>query len=258
MADVITLCFLVLLQAVLGFDNLLYISLESKRVLPERRAFVRRVGIGLAIVMRIALLFVVLELVDRFQHPMFGIHQQGYLEASFSLHSVIVLGGGVFVLYTALKEIFHMVHIDRDPAAAGAAQRSTAGAVFWIVVMNMVFSFDSILSAMALTKVFWVMAAAIVISGIMMMWLADRVSTFLARNRVYEVLGLFVLFVVGVMLVTEGGHLAELTLFGHRVEQMSKATFYFVIAVLVVTDLVQSRYQKKVLLESDPESGPGA
>ena len=80
-----------------------------------------------------------------------------------------------------------------------------------------------------------------------MIWLADRVSEFLKRNRMYEVLGLFILFVVGIMLLTEGGHLAELHLFNHEITPMSKATFYFVIGILVLTDIVQTRYQKKIM-----------
>lgn len=119
-------------------------------------------------------------------------------------------------------------------------------AITWIVLMNLVFSFDSILSAMALTQVFWVMATAIIIGGALMIWLADSVSEFLEKNRLYEVLGLFILFVVGIMLLTEGGHLAELHLFGNEITAMSKTTFYFVIAVLVLCDVVQSRYQRKL------------
>ena len=113
--------------------------------------------------------------------------------------------------------------------------------------MNLIFSFDSILSAMALSDVFWVMALAIIISGVLMIWLADRVSEFLQKNRMYEVLGLFILFVVGIMLLSEGGHLAHLHLFGHKITPMSKATFYFVIGILVLTDIVQTRYKKKLM-----------
>lgn len=257
MENLVTLAFLVLLQAVLGFDNLLYISLESKRVAPERRQAVRRLGIGLAIVLRIALLFVVLELVEGFAEPLFAVHLEGVVEGEFNLHAMIVLLGGAFILYTATKEILHMLRIEHD-AQAPRSQRSVAAAVFWIVTMNLVFSFDSILSAMALTRVFWVMATAIVISGLLMIWLADRVSAFLQRNRMYEVLGLFILFIVGVMLVTEGGHLAELRLAGNAVTPMTKTTFYFVVAVLVVTDVVQSRYQRKLLVAAVPgDSRPG-
>ncbi|EDP70256.1 hypothetical protein FBALC1_05853 [Flavobacteriales bacterium ALC-1] len=74
-------------------------------------------------------------------------------------------------------------------------------------------------------------------------------STFLAKNRMYEVLGLFILFIVGIMLVTEGGHLAHLKIFGNEIVPMSKTTFYFVIVVLVIVDIVQGRYQKKLIKE---------
>jgi len=91
------------------------------------------------------------------------------------------------------------------------------------------------------------MFSSIIISGALMIWLADRVSEFLHKNRMYEVLGLFILFVVGIMLLSEGGHMAHLHLLGHQITPMSKATFYFVIGVLVLTDIVQTRYQKKLM-----------
>ncbi len=242
-----TLGALVLLQAVLGFDNLLYVSLESKRAPADQQAKVRRLGIGLAIIMRIILLFVLVTLIDKVQNPLFHLGFTGFVEGTFNLHSLIVLVGGVFIIYTATKEVLHMMNLE-EVHAEDAKPKSTGMVIFWIVLMNLVFSFDSILSAMALTDVFWVMATAIIIGGVLMIWLADHVSTFLEKNRMYEVLGLFILFVVGIMLLSEGGHLAHLTLFGSPVEPMSKATFYFVIGVMVVTDFVQSRYQKKLLL----------
>jgi predicted tellurium resistance membrane protein TerC len=115
-----------------------------------------------------------------------------------------------------------------------------------IVIMNLVFSFDSILGAIALTDVFWVMAVAIVIGGLLMIWLSGKVTEFLKKNRMYEVLGLFILLVVGIMLLSEGGHLAKLELFGNHITPMSKTTFYFVITILVIVDLVQSKYQKNL------------
>ena len=117
--------------------------------------------------------------------------------------------------------------------------------------MNAVFSFDSILSAIALVDNpnddYWIMALAILSGGAMMIWLADGVSNFLQKNRMYEVLGLFILFVVGIMLLTEGGELAEMKLFGNEMHAMTKTTFYFVIVVLVLTEIVQTRYKKKLL-----------
>lgn len=248
--NLMTLGMLTLLQAVLGFDNLLYISIESKRVPADKQAKVRRLGIGLAIGLRIILLFVVMKAIGSFQKPFLIIDQGSWISASFNVHSAIVLIGGSFIIYTAMKEISHMLVISEvGHDVAGKGSSSVARAVTWIVLMNLVFSFDSILSALALTEVFWVMATAIVISGLLMIWLADRVSEFLQKNRMYEVLGLFILFIVGVLLISEGGHLAHLHLFGYDVEPMAKTTFYFVIAILVVVDVVQSRYQRKLLAQ---------
>ena len=244
--NLVTLGLLILLQAVLGFDNLLYISLESKRAPKDKQAMVRRLGIGIAILFRIVLLFLLMNLIQLFQDPFRSIHWEGVIEGDFSLHSLIVLVGGTFILYTATKEIWHMMQLEESHAEDRTA-RSAAMTITWIVLMNLVFSFDSILSAIALSDVFWVMATAIVISGILMIALADHVSAFLQRNRMYEVLGLFILFVVGIMLITEGGHLAHLELAGRPIAPMTKTTFYFVIGVLVVTDFVQSRYQRKLI-----------
>ncbi len=243
--NLLTLGMLILLQAVLGFDNLLYISLESKRAPVHLQARVRRLGIGIAVFLRVALLLVIMKMVQYFQDPMFGINIPNVIASEFNFHALIVLLGGVFILYTATKEILHMTsvpdleHETRKPSSA-------AKVILLIVAMNLVFSFDSILSAMALSDVYWVMASAIVIGGLLMIWLADRVAAFLEKNRMYEVLGLFILMVVGIMLLTEGGHLAHLKLFGHEIVPMSKTTFYFVITVLVLTDLVQTRYKKRL------------
>ena len=244
--NLITLFMLILLQVVLGFDNLLYISLESKRAPAEQQARVRRLGIGIAIALRIILLFVLISVVGYLQDPIFSIHLTDIIEAEVSIHSLIVLFGGVFIIYTATKEVLHMMSLE-EIEHEEKKPRSVGMIIFWIVLMNLVFSFDSILSAMALSDVFLVMATAIIIGGVLMIVLADSVSDFLQKNRMYEVLGLFILFVVGIMLVSEGGHLAHLSLFTHEITPMTKGTFYFVIAVLVITDIVQSRYQRKLL-----------
>ena len=255
--NLVTLAMLTLLQAVLGFDNLLYISLESKRAPAEKQAMVRRAGIGLAMVLRVGLLFLLVSIIDVFKAPWFSLNMSGVIEGEFNFHSIIVLLGGGFIMYTATKEIWHMMQIqhlgdeERKP-------RSITSIIFWIVAMNLVFSFDSILSAIALTDVFWVMATAIFIGAALMIWLSDGVAVFLEKNRMYEVLGLFILLVVGIMLLTEGGHLAHLALFGSYITPMTKTTFYFVIVVLVLTDIVQSRYRKKLLAQRAREDSRAA
>ncbi|TWT53632.1 Integral membrane protein TerC family protein [Rubripirellula amarantea] len=254
----LTLGMLVLLQIVLGFDNLLYISIESKRVAEESQSKVRRIGISLAIVFRIVLLFLLVKMVEKLQSAFFE-YDSEYFTAAINGHSLIVLGGGAFILWTAIKEIYHMLSVPEiDHEGEGGPTGSVAKAITMIVVMNLVFSFDSILSAMALTKNLWIMATAVVISGVLMIVLSDHVAEFLKKNRMYEVLGLFILFIVGVMLVSEGGHLAHLEFFGHEITAMQKSTFYFVLSVLIIVDIVQSRYQKKLLAAQEARASKAA
>lgn len=238
---------LLFLQAVLGFDNLLYISIESQRAPAHLQARVRRAGILIAIALRIVLLWLMVSLLASLTEPFFSIHWAGVVEGSFNFASIVFLFGGAFIMYTAVKEISHLLAIDdlaHGPQNKGS--KSAVQVIALIVFMNLIFSFDSILSAIAITDVFPVLAIAIISSGLAMLLLADQVSTFLERNRKYEVLGLFILLIVGIVLLGEGGHVAHLTLFGYAVEPMAKSTFYFAIAVLVAVDIIQSGYQKKL------------
>ncbi|MEQ9410125.1 MAG: hypothetical protein RIK87_20490 [Fuerstiella sp.] len=271
LAHLMTLLMLTMLQAVLGFDNLLYISIESKRVAQDQQSLVRKWGIGLAILLRIVLLVAVTKAIESFQEPFLSMSTHA-VDFSMNVHAFIVLIGGAFVIYTAIKEISHMLADEDLQAGNEESRRSLGTALFWIITMNLVFSFDSILSAIALasstdpeTKVrtistanMVVMSLAIAFSGAMMIWLADRVSEFLKKNRLYEVLGLFILFIVGIMLVSEGGHLAHLKLMGYEVEPMAKSTFYFVLVVLVVVDIVQGRFQRKLMARSHRAGGARA
>lgn len=308
-----TLLALIALQAVLGFDNLLYISIESKRVGdPKKASQVRRWGIGLAILFRIVLLIIIVNLFSALESTLFTIPLKGVIEGEFNLQALVTLAGGAFIIYTAVKEIHHMMAVDHIEHTEGGKTKSMASVIAMIVAMNLVFSFDSILSAMAIANteiamvvdrageamtalttngieagVFdgtvqqckayllenqvpgavacepakeyqvWIMTVAIILSGIAMILMADYVADFLKKNRMYEILGLFILFIVGVLLVSEGGHLAHLKLFGFSVEAMSKSSFYLVIFVLVVTDVIQTRYQKRLwkIREAELRSG---
>ena len=148
-----TLLMLLMLQAVLGFDNLLYISIESKRVGEEKAPTVRRWGIGLAVVFRIVLLFVIVALFDALAEPLFGAHLAGFFEGEFTFQSLITLAGGIFIIYTAIKEITHLLTVEHIEHSEGGKAKSVLQAISMIVAMNLVFSFDSILSAMAIANV---------------------------------------------------------------------------------------------------------
>lgn len=262
MADLLTienlgnLAVLIFLQAVLGFDNLLYISIESQRAPKEKQQSVRFWGIIIAVALRIILLFTMIQLIDALKDPFYVFNYPGVLEGGINFSTVVFLLGGIFIMYTAFKEITHMLSVhDLEHGPEDRSGKSARQVIFLIVLMNLIFSFDSILSALAITDVFPVLAIAILMSGAAMLLLADGVTTFLCKNRMYEVLGLFILLIVGVVLLGEAGPAAahamhddslQIKIFGYDLLPMSKTTFYFSVIVLVMVEFVQTGYQKKL------------
>jgi predicted tellurium resistance membrane protein TerC len=265
MSGFFTLLMLLLLQAVLGFDNLLYISIESKRT-GEHAPKVRRWGIGLAMLFRVVLLVIIVSLFGVLAEPLFAVDIPRVLDGVFTLQALVTLFGGGFIIYTAIKEIHHLLTLDGVGGHKKKGKKSVTQAILLIVTMNLVFSFDSILSAMAIANVkdvvdgveqtryqVTIMAVAIIASGILMILMADYVADFLHKNRMYEVLGLFILFLVGVLLVTEGAHLAEMHIFTFEIAAMSKSSFYLVVGVLVITDIISTRFQKTLWSQRERE-----
>ncbi len=258
------LAMLLFLQAVLGFDNLLYISIESQRAPVAHQRAVRYWGIIIAVILRVVLLFATIRLIDALSEPFFILNFPGILEGGVNFATVIFVFGGIFIMYTAVKEIGHMLsieHLDTDVQQQGG--RSVASVIVFIVLMNLIFSFDSVLSALAITEVFPILAAAILLSGLAMLLLADGVTAFLQKNRMYEVLGLFILLIVGVVLLGEAGPAAahamddpelEIRVFGYHIVPMSKSTFYFSVLVLVAVEIVQSGYRRKLDTERKAQS----
>ena len=134
-------------------------------------------GILLAIVLRIVLLFVILHLINMLQASLFELDYP-WISGAVSGHALIVLTGGVFLIHTAMKKIYHMIGMDDvEHEVEDAPRRTVAAALFWILTMNLVFSFDTVLSAVALTENFIVMTAAIVVSGLLMVLMADTVAS---------------------------------------------------------------------------------
>jgi predicted tellurium resistance membrane protein TerC len=256
LGNLLMLCFL---QAVLGFDNLLYISIESQRAPVAQQKAVRFWGILIAVLLRVVLLFVMIHLIDAMATPFFTFNFPGILEGGVNFSTVVFVFGGIFIMYTAVKEISHMLSLEQlETDVQNKRGKSAMQVVVVIVMMNLVFSFDSILSALAITDVFPILATAILLSGAAMLALADTVTTFLEKNRMYEVLGLFILLIVGVVLLGEAGPAAahamhddslQIRIFDHNLIPMSKATFYFSVLVLVAVEIIQSGYPRKLAAE---------
>jgi len=116
-----TLFMLILLQAVLGFDNLLYIAIESNKVGdPQDAKKVRKYGIGIAVLLRIILLFVIVKIFALLAEPLFGVHFKGFIEGEFTAQALITLIGGAFIIYTAIKEIHHLLQVDHIEHSEGS------------------------------------------------------------------------------------------------------------------------------------------
>ena len=256
LGNLLMLCFL---QAVLGFDNLLYISIESQRAPVAQQAAVRRWGIILAVILRVILLFTMIQLIDAMAEPFYIFPEGGFIEGGVNFATVVFIFGGIFIIYTAVKEISHMLTIhDLSIDVEHKSGKSAMQVVMLIVLMNLIFSFDSVLSALAITDVFPILATAILLSGVAMLVLADGVTRFLEKNRMYEVLGLFILLIVGVVLLGEAGQAAAhamhddslaLKVAGYEIIPMSKTTFYFSVLVLVAVEVIQSGYTRKLNAE---------
>lgn len=261
LGNLVMLCFL---QAVLGFDNLLYISIESQRAPKESQKSVRFWGIIIAVALRVVLLFTMVQLIESLSEPFFVMNWVGVLEGGVNFATCVFVLGGVFIMYTAVKEIGHLLSVhDFDHEGPEKSGKSAVQVVVLIVLMNLIFSFDSVLSALAITDVFPVLAAAILLSGLAMLLLADGVTAFIEKNRMYEVLGLFILLIVGVVLLGEAGVAAEhathdpsmgIHIFGYALIPMSKTTFYFAVVVLFVVEFIQTGYKRKL----DAERARGA
>ncbi len=171
--NLLMLCFL---QAVLGFDNLLYISIESQRAPVAQQKAVRFWGIIIAVALRVVLLFVMIRLIDAMAAPFFILDWEG---GGVNFATLVFIIGGVFIMYTAVKEIGYMLSIeDLHTEIEGKGGKSAAKVIAMIVTMNLIFSFDSVLSALAITDVFPILAFAIILSGIAMLVLADGVTRF--------------------------------------------------------------------------------
>ncbi|MCJ2110974.1 TerC family protein [Methylobacterium sp. E-025] len=192
---------LVVMEVVLGIDNLIFISILTNKLPPEHQAQAqaqaRRIGIGLALVLRLGLLGTVAFIVQ-LTSPVFQV--AGH---AFSWRDLILLAGGLFLLWKATSEIHHSV--DPPPEkATGAAAIGFAAAIGQILLLDLVFSIDSIITAVGMTEHVPVMMIAVIAAVIVMLVAAEPLSAFIARNPTVVMLALGFLIMIGMTLIAEG------------------------------------------------------
>lgn len=239
---------LTFLEIVLGIDNIIFISIASGKLSPEDRPKATNIGLILAMVLRIVLLFGVSWLVAM-NEPWFTI-DNSFIHAGFSGQSLILIAGGIFLLYKSTTEIHHKLEGDdhvEDQAKKGKATLSNA--IIQITVINIVFSFDSILTAVGMTNgltgALIIMIIAVVISVLIMMLFANPVGEFVNKHPTIQMLGLAFLILIGFMLIAEGAHLAHMVVAGAEIGTVPKGYLYFAIAFSLLVEFLNMRLRKR-------------
>ena len=213
----IALVTLTLMEVVLGIDNIVFIAIVTGRLPPSQRSKARRIGLLLAMGMRILLLLAIGWIVS-LQDPLFSISQYIPVESlaekaaadeelnHVSVRDLILLVGGLFLLFTAVREIHHKIDgsdHDDEVEAGGEGKITMSGVLFRIAIMDVIFSLDSVITAVGMADQIWVMITAVVIAVGVMIVFANQISDFVANHPSIKMLALSFLILIAVVLISE-------------------------------------------------------
>lgn len=248
----IALLTLTFLEIVLGIDNIIFISIAAGKLEKSKRKKATNIGLVLAMVMRIVLLFGITWLTSM-KKP-FLVLTESWISGGISWQALILFGGGLFLLYKSTREIHEKIeHAGHDEAEVKKSRSNTLrSAIIQITVINIVFSFDSILTAIGMTNgispnpndALVLMIVAVIISVLIMMLFANPVGGFVNKHPSIQVLGLSFLILIGFMLIAEAAHLSHLVVFGNEVGSIPKGYLYFSIAFSLMVEFFDMRMKK--------------
>jgi predicted tellurium resistance membrane protein TerC len=228
----IALFTLTILEIVLGIDNIIFISIVSNKLPEEERAKTRNIGLVLALVFRIAMLFgitwimgLTASLID---FEVLGLH------VNFSGRDLILLVGGLFLIAKSTAEIHHKMEGEEEKEESKKAVVSISKTILQIVALDIIFSFDSILTAVGLTQEVGIMIAAVIISMAIMMVFAGKISKFINDRPTLQILALSFLILIGFMLLLESFHV-----------EVPKGYIYFAVCYALIVEVINMRMKKK-------------
>ena len=245
----IALLTLTFLEIILGIDNIIFISIVTGKLPPEKRKRATKIGMFLAMFMRIALLFGISFLIQM-KNPWFYI-DLSWFSAGVTGQSLILLLGGLFLIYKSTKEIHEKVDQkgEEEKQIGNSAAKSFQGVLIQIIMIDLVFSFDSILTAVGMTNgvegALYIMITAVVISVLVMMQFAVPVGNFVNKHPSIQILGLSFLILIGFMLITESAHLSNAQIFGGHVTPVQKGYLYFAISFSLFVEFLNMKVDKK-------------
>ncbi len=216
---IISFLTLAILEIVLGIDNLIFLSIISQRLPADQQPLARRIGLALALGLRLALLFT-LSWIIGLTAPVFSLFDQDW-----SWRDLILIGGGLFLLYKATTEIHEEIEGHKKEDMSQKVAASFASVIAQIAVLDLVFSLDSVLTAVGMVDHIPVMIAAIVTAIVVMLVAAEPVSAFIERHPTVKMLALSFLLLIGVALIADGLHF-----------HIPKGYLYFAIAFSIVVE----------------------
>ncbi|MGD9275034.1 MAG: TerC family protein [Desulfobacterales bacterium] len=224
MADALPLLALLIgLELILGVDNVLVIAIFVGRLPVEQRQKARILGLALAMAARIVMLAVVLALTS-VTTPLIW---------NLSVRDVILLAGGLFLIYKAVKEIHHTISLEGDRDGTGGGGFGTYSAIITqIVLMDIVFSVDSVITAVGLTSELWIIITAVVLSFIVILFYARPIGEFILRHPALKILALSFLITIGITIFMEGLH-----------KHVPKAYIYLPMGFALLVEILQMRYE---------------
>ncbi|KVV16068.1 TerC family protein [Flavobacterium sp. TMP13] len=245
----VALLTLTFLEIILGIDNIIFISIVTGKLPEEERKKATRIGLFLAMFMRIALLMGISYLIAM-KKPLFSV-DWGWFSADFTGQAVILFGGGLFLIYKSTKEISEKVDHkgEEEITLKTAAKKTFSNVIVQILLIDLIFSVDSILTAVGMTNgvtgALTIMITAVVISVAVMMIFAVPVGNFVNANPSIQILGLSFLILIGFMLITESMHLSNANLLEEHIGAIPKGYLYFAIAFSVAVEFVNMKMRKR-------------
>lgn len=249
----IALLTLTFLEIVLGIDNIIFISITVGKLPENLHKKTTRIGMLLAMVFRILLLMGVSYLIT-LKEPFFSF-DLSWLKADITGQSLILLGGGLFLLYKSTREIHHKVEdLDFIPAEnlkPKKAASSVFNVIIQIILIDIIFSFDSVLTAVGMTNgihgALAIMIIAVIISILIMMIFAVQIGKFVNTHPTIQMLALSFLILIGFMLITEAAHLSNTLIFNNEIGAIPKGYLYFAIAFSLGVEALNMKVRKKNL-----------
>lgn len=228
MESMVALLTLILLEIVLGLDNVIFISIVAARLPLQQQKKARRLGLILAMFLRLALLTII-SLILKLQGDLFSVFSM-----SISGKDLILITGGLFLLYKSATEIYYKMEVEKGDIPTTSQPNTFAGVIGQILILDLVFSIDSIITAVGMANELWIMYAAVVVSVAVMLLASEPISKFVNGHPAFKMLALSFLLLIGVSLIGEGLEL-----------HIPKGYIYFSMAFAFLVNIFQMRVNRK-------------